>query len=261
LQFLDVPQYGINPNTFRFEVKSKQAKNICKYGINTATDLLNLDNYNRLGQVLLDEWEQVLLINLGLKSNELNALKRDEVLFVKNVKSIDFWSGLYRVKFARCKDKYHLILGKKNNLHHLIKLQIIDKLFDLQNVTNSTQKTTINRGILKNNKTTSQLINLENVTDLQNDRVCLVTNLDISMQKKGSKFLFFSGLQYYYQNFPNIYNELKEKYLTNEKKETNLKTQFYYLSHNIRNAKTNIVHNRKRFENRNYNKQQLQFNF
>jgi hypothetical protein len=54
----------------------------------------------------LDEWEQVLLINLGLKSNELNALKRDEVLFVKNVKSIDFWSGLYRVKFARCKDKY-----------------------------------------------------------------------------------------------------------------------------------------------------------
>ncbi len=261
LQFLESPQYGINPNTFRFEVKSKQAKNICKYGINTATDLLNLDSYNRLGQILLDEWEQVLLINLGLKSNELNALKRDEVLFVKNVKSIDFWSGLYRVKFARCKDKYHLILGKKNNLHHLIKLQIIDKLFDLQNVTNSTQKTTINRGILKNDKTTSQLINLENVTDLQNDRVCLVTNLDISMQKKGSKFLCFSGLQYYYQNYPNIYNELKEKYLTNEKKETNLKTQFYYLSHNIRNFKTNIIHNRKQFEKRNYNPNQLQFNF
>ena len=28
LQFLEFPEYGINPNTFRFEVKSKQAKNI-----------------------------------------------------------------------------------------------------------------------------------------------------------------------------------------------------------------------------------------
>ena len=55
--------------------------------------------------------------------------------------------------------------------------------------------------------------------------------------------------------------KLKEKYLTNEKKETNLKTQFYYLAHCIRNVKTNIVHNRKRFENRNYNPNQLQFNF
>lgn len=261
LQFLDVPQYGINPNTFRFEVKSKQAKNICKYGINTATDLLNLESYNRLGQILLDEWEQVLLINLGLKSNELNVLKRDEVLFVKNVKSIDFWSGLYRVKFARCKYKYHLILGKKNNLHHLIKLQIIDKLFDLQNVTNSTQKTTINRGILKNDKTTSQLINLENVTDLQNDRVCLETKLDISMQRKGSKYLCLVGLKYYKENEPEIYKILEEKYLTEDKKNTDMKTQFYYLAHCIRNVKTNIVHNRKRFENRNYNPNQLQFNF
>ena len=265
LQFLDVPQYGINPNTFRFEVKSKQAKNICKYGINTATDLLNLDNYNRLGQVLLDEWEQVLLINLGLKSNELNALKRDEVLFVKNVKSIDFWSGLYRVKFARSKDKYHTILGKKNNLHHLIKLQIIDKLFDLQNVTNSTQKTTINRGILKNDKTTSQLINLENVTDLQNNKVCLVTNLDISMQKKGSKFLSFSGLKFYYETNPKIYDELTEKYLTEKQKGKSFDRQNYFIAHNIRNAKTNLQHNpkysRQRFEKRNYNPNQLQFNF
>ncbi|WP_312206097.1 hypothetical protein [Epilithonimonas hominis] len=265
LQFLEFPKYGINPNTFRFEVKSKQAKNICKYGINTATDLLNLESYNRLGQVLLDEWEQVLLINLGLKSNELNALKRDEVLFVKNVKSIDFWSGLYRVKFARCKDKYHLILGKKNNLHHLIKLQIIDKLFDLQNVTNSTQKTTINRGILKNDKTTSQLINLENVTDLQNNKVCLVTNLDISMQKKGSKFLCVKGLKYYKENQPETYQKLTEKYLTEKQKGKSFDRQNYFIAHNIRNAKTNLQHNpkysRQRFEKRNYNPNQLQFNF
>lgn len=262
LQFLDVPQYGINPNTFRFEVKSKQTKNICKYGINTATDLLNLESYNRLGQVLLDEWEQVLLINLGLKSNELNALKRDEVLFVKNVKSIDFWSSLYRVKFARCKDKYHLILGKKNNLHHLIKLQIIDKLHYLQSGANSTQKTPINRGKVIFEQTPSILINLESAPLTKNIKVCLVTGLDISMQKKGSKYLCFAGLKYYRENKIEIYRDLEKKYLTDKMRVRTIEKQMYYIAHNIRNRNTNQNHNprysRKRFEERNYHKNQLQ---
>ena len=43
LQFLDYPQYGIHPNTLRFEVKSKQAKNIKKYGIENAQDVTNLN--------------------------------------------------------------------------------------------------------------------------------------------------------------------------------------------------------------------------
>lgn len=265
LQFVNFPEYGVNKNTFRFEVKSKQAKNICKYGINTATDLLNLDNYNRLGQVLLDEWEQVLLINLGLKSNELNALKRDEVLFVINAKNFDFWNDMiqpkYRNKFGRYKDKYYSILKTKNNLHHLIKLKIIDKLINLQSGANSTQKTPINRGKVQILKTTPQLINLESAPPNQNNRVCLETKLDISMQRKGSKYLCLVGLKYYKENEPEIYKILEEKYLTEDKKNTDMKTQFYYLAHCIRNVKTNIVHNRKRFENRNYNPNQLQFNF
>ena len=81
------------------------------------------------------------------------------------------------------------------------------------------------------------------------------------MQRKGSKYLCLVGLKYYKENEPEIYKILEEKYLTEDKKNTDMKTQFYYLAHCIRNVKTNIVHNRKRFENRNYNKQQLQFNF
>lgn len=262
LQFLESPQYGINPNTFRFEVKSKQAKNICKYGINTATDLLNLDSYNRLGQILLNEWKNILLTN---QTPDLSNLKPDEVQFIINAKNFDFWNDMiqpkYRNKFGRYKDKYYSSLKTKNNLHHLIKLKIIDKLINLQSGANSKQKTQINRGKVQILKTTSQLINLESAPPHQNNSVCLVTKLDISMQRKGSKFLCVSGLQFYYKNHPNIYNELKEKYLTNEKKETDLKTQFYYLSHNIRNFKTNIIHNRKQFEKRNYNPNQLQFNF
>ena len=262
LQFLDVPQYGINPNTFRFEVKSKQAKNICKYGINTATDLLNLETYNRLGQSLLDEWENILLTN---QTPDLSNLKPDEVQFIINAKNFDFWNDMiqpkYRNKFGRYKDKYYSILKTKNNLHHLIKLQIIDKLINLQSGANSTQKTQINRGKVQILKTTSQLINLESAPPHQNNRVCLVTKLDISMQRKGSKYLCLVGLKYYKENESETYKILEEKYLTEKQKEKNFDRQIYFIAHNIRNAKTNIVHNRKRFENRNYNKQQLQFNF
>lgn len=262
LQFSDVPEYGINGNTFRFEVKTKQFKNVATYGINTAIDLLNLETYNRLGQSLLNEWDFILCSN---KEPDFSNLKPDEVQFIINAKNFDFWNDMiqpkYRNKFGRYKDKYYSILKTKNNLHHLIKLKIIDKLINLQSGANSTQKTPINRGKVQILKTTPQLINLESAPPNQNNRVCLETKLDISMQRKGSKYLCLVGLKYYKENEPEIYKILEEKYLTEDKKNTDMKTQFYYLAHCIRNVKTNIVHNRKRFENRNYNPNQLQFNF
>lgn len=106
---------------------------------------------------------------------------------------------------------------------------------------------------------------MENVTDLQNNKVCLVTNLDISMQKKGSKFLCVKGLKYYKENQPETYQKLTEKYLTEKQKGKSFDRQNYFIAHNIRNAKTNLQHNpkysRQRFEKRNYNPNQLQINF
>ena len=55
--------------------------------------------------------------------------------------------------------------------------------------------------------------------------------------------------------------KLKEKYLNPEKWGVELMDQFYYIAHNVRNEFYNKIHNRKRFEQRNYPKQQLQFNF
>lgn len=260
IQFEDFPEYGINPNTFRFEVKTKQSKYLKgkEIRIYTATDLLNLETYNRLGQTLLKEWENILITNL---TPDLNGLKTDEVQFITDAKTFDFWDEMYRVKFARSKEKYHSILGRKNNLHHLIKLQLIDKLFLFQNVTFSTQRTPINRAKLQNGENTFRLLNLENVTNTQNNRVCPVTKLDISMQKKGSKFLCYSGLKYYKENEPETYKKLTEKYLTEKQKEKDFDRQIYFIAHNIRNTKTNQIHNRKRFEKRNYNPNQLQFEF
>lgn len=262
LQFSNIPEYGIDINTFRFEVKTKQSKNVKNYGIQTATDLLKLETYGRLGQTLLDEWENVLIANL---TPDLKGLKDDEVKFITDAKTFDFWKEMiqpkYRNKFGRYKEKYHSILGIKNNLHNLIKLQIIDKLFNLQSGANSTQRTLINKGKDDFQNIPKNRINLESAPPHQNNRVCLVTELDISMQKKGSKFLCYSGLKYYKKNEPEKYNLLTKKYLNYEKRHADINTQIYYLAHNIRNAKTNKIHNQKKFEKRNYCREQLQFNF
>lgn len=258
LQFSDVPEYGINGNTFRFEVKTKQFKNVATYGINTAIDLLNLETYNRLGQSLLNEWDFILCSN---KEPDLSNSNTDEVSFIEQGKNVEFWSKLisekHRNTFQLNKEKYYKMLGRKNNLHQQIKTKIVDKIFIYSKCANSTQRTPINREKLQKEINTSTLINLENA----HFNKCLVTGLDISMQKKGSKFLCFAGLKYYKENEPETFDFLSGKYLPENKRDLDLETQFYYLAHNIRNAKTNPIHNRMTFEKRNYNPNQLQFNF
>lgn len=278
LQFADFPQYEINENTFRFEVKSKQAKNIKKYGIWNAIDLTKLDIYKTLNQTLLDEWESILLVN---QTPIFSNLKPDEVQFIQSANNVDFWNDLitekHRNTFGLIKRKYYNMLQRNSNLHNLIKLQIIDKLFNLQSGANSTQGTTINTGNFDFDKTTTTLINLESAQAQQNiivkndeverrrsdsdrrKRICIITGLDISMQRKGSRYLCINGLRYIVKNKPEVYDLLVEKYLTEDKRGTDIETQFYYLAHNIRNAQNNPKHNRKRFENRNYNDSQLRF--
>ena len=94
--------------------------------------------YPRLTEELINEWQNVLLINL---QPDFSALNPDEVQFIKQAQEIDFWSDLIANKsrntFADNKRKYYEILKGKNNLHHQIKLQIIDKCYQLLSCANS----------------------------------------------------------------------------------------------------------------------------
>ena len=52
-------------NTFRFEVRSRQAKFIHSLGLFTLQDLTNISNYEVLITSLLKEWDNVLLFDLS----------------------------------------------------------------------------------------------------------------------------------------------------------------------------------------------------
>lgn len=158
IQFLETPEYLINRNVFRFEVKTKQSKKIRKLGINNVTDLLNPEVYSALFQSILDEWESVLVVNVE---------REDEV------NSPQYWANLladgYRHQFRIKREKYYEDLDHEDNLHYLIKCKIIDKILELQNCTNSTLGTPINKGKFVSNNNHPLLINVESVQSSKTD--------------------------------------------------------------------------------------------
>ncbi len=262
LQCHERQQYQVDINTFRFEVKTKKHRKIKSLGITTAKDLLNIAKYPRLAEEVINEWQNVLLINL---TPDLATLRRDEVRFIKQSVKFDFWNDLITKKHRNTvrnnKNKYYNILKGKNNLHQLIKLQIIDKIYQLLNCANSPQETPINKGILKTKETALNTIKGENAQLEQTNRLCLVTGLRIDMQRKNSVYLSNGGLLWYYKNDIKTFLQLQNRFLTSEKRKLKIIEQIYYIAHNIRNTKTNEYHNRNKFVERNYNVNQLQFTF
>lgn len=127
-QFLNFPQYNIHPDTFRFEVRSKQTKNIKKLGIETVADLVKPTIYKNLFQSIINEWELILITN-----------ETDEV-------SLNKWNrnATIRNKLNNEKKKYYNNLNNNDNMHRLIKCAIIDKINEISEDAFSTEKTTIN---------------------------------------------------------------------------------------------------------------------
>ncbi|MBC7523336.1 MAG: hypothetical protein H7239_02710 [Flavobacterium sp.] len=103
-------------NTFRFEVRTRQAKFINSLGLFTLQDLTNIDNYNVLIASLLKEWDNVLLFDL---STDIDT----------KFLSTYFWEDILkngsRNKFNNQKKLYHKKLGA-DNLHTNIR-KIIER--------------------------------------------------------------------------------------------------------------------------------------
>ena len=109
------PQY-CNPNTFRFEIKTGQAKFIKRLGLLNLNDLTNADNYNSLLASLLKEWDNILLFDKSKKIDIkfLNTHFWEETILAKN-----------RNKFCLQKKQYYEKLGT-DNLHTNIR-KIIER--------------------------------------------------------------------------------------------------------------------------------------
>ena len=224
----------VHQNTFRYEIgNSPNEKLTANFGVDTFKDLLNTDVHGRIAQYLLKNWDYILLLDeLNEDSNLTNPNYYDDRLHFRN--------GLNNARKEYYKS--HGIWHKeiKSLIEYTQEQQFgkmqIRTLIDSWNLHNDTEN---------------------DIVQIRTERKCVITGLNISMQKDDSQYLCFRGLRYYFENNHKIYEELKRKYLRVDKYNLLLEDQFYYIAHNIRNVFTNEIHNRRKFEQRNYPPNQL----
>ena len=94
---------------------------------------------------------------------------------------------------------------------------------------------------------------MENCTHNQNKR-CLVTGLDISMQKKDSFLLCINQIRNLYYTDKNKFNEVKNKHLSKKWIDADMEQQIFEIYHNIRNKASNSRIKQKRI----YSENQIQ---
>ena len=78
--------------------------------------------------------------------------------------------------------------------------------------------------------------------ELNNNKTCELTGLDISMQRKDSKLLSHTGIKYYMECDPEKLKPILIKYLPRRQMNESIDTQIKELAHNIRNSKYNSIY-------------------
>jgi hypothetical protein len=234
--------FEIDKEIFRIEKKWSKMVELNDKGIYNLNDLLKHDLIN-FKTDLLQMWNDVLFYDWQF----LKDLKHNT-----NYSNVNYWLELKETNYNNF--KYH-----RNNLNNLIKKQpnnlktqianLISNKVDELNM-KTTQINPLHIG-LKTVVSESEIID-------KNRRKCLVTGLNISMQKD-SILLSHTGIKYYKKTDTKVYTEIKRKYLSAKWVDADIETQIKELAHNIRNTYNNRNIKQNRIHNSNqYNLFELQ---
>lgn len=251
---LNAPEIDIN--TFRFEVKNKKSFAIRKHGINTLNDLFKDEVFTRLAHALVKEWQLIHIINL---EPNFAPYTREDLKFIKQHSTVNDWLKIIndenRNKFQREKQKYFKTLQGDDKIREEVFNLMNEKIMSFgigaylpqksENV--KTSSTTITKRKTKDLQISKEVqiyphahvVKCTNAPTPEQPRKCLMTNINITMQKDESKFIFTTGLNYYREHDPNLYEKLLRDFWSDDcrgKKDDDLHK---IISHNVRNRYNN----------------------
>ena len=247
---LQFPQHT-DSNAFRYEVKSKRSTYIKNSGVKTYADLLKFETYNTFAENLIKEFEKILIIDADNTMQNLNDKEKEKLKKYLNPITWNKYLQGSRNSFTKHKKKYFELLDKtENNIHTNLKIIIQNKLNELKKGAILTPQQKTKKGAVLS-------INImENCTHNQNKR-CLVTGLDISMQKKDSFLLCINQIRNLYYTDKNKFDEVKNKHLSKKWIDADIEKQIFEIYHNIRNKASN----NRIAEKRDYNPDQYRLLF
>lgn len=212
--------FDLKNEIIRFEIKYTRMRFLNDNGIYNLSELLNFGLQNFTPH-LLKEWNNVLFYDFNLFKGTKNEFKYSNP---------NYWLDLNSNQLKYHRNKLNKMLNSNPlNIKNQIATLIKDKTELLNIKTSQINPLYI---LLKPGVFTSQ--NTDN-----NRRFCLVTGLNISMQKSDSILLSHTGLKYYYNTDKKIYKEIKYKYLSTKWSNSDYKTEIKEIAHNIRNTNSN----------------------
>lgn len=217
--------YGISKHTLRIELKVVKTEDIKHTGIKTFADI-NEITLDKAKNLLLKRFKEIVYYDYTISTNSITKQQKRTLNKYSNPR---YWIGELKPK-NRDYNKSRLkkfIYEFSNNLHHQILLDMINKFGIINQLSSS-----IKFGI--NNSSNIQL----NIPKVES-RICLITKLDISMQNSNSILLSHTGLNYYYKNNREIFNQVKKVYLSKKWINEGYNKQIREIAHNIRNTRCN----------------------
>ncbi len=213
--------FRIDNDILRFEIKFLKMEKLNKKGIFTLKDLLKFGLHNIYPEFLVDEWQNILFYDFTINKKENNQLL--------NYKNPLYWKELIENKRNSALNKHRSKL-KEITSRYSENLQIqISDLIERKSKELTSGGAKFDTLYIRSNPTPKN----------PNNKVCLVTGLNIEMQKENSLLLSHSGLKYYFNTNRNIYNSVKRKYLSVKWQKTDFKTEIKEIAHNIRNTISN----------------------
>lgn len=265
-------------NIMRFEIKLEDISKFKFLDFKNAESLFSEQTEEILQNYLIEKSDEIFFFSI----NHLNTrqFKNTQSKNLGQWKVKSYWKTLATAKRNYQKKLYNSY-SKKIDLKKEIKECIIESFRNIKEsqktLKNDVKKCAIFPPKISDMKNNETILNSDDgnrflysdtyidvgksINYYREKRYCKVTGLNITMQKIDSEFMCTSGLNWYIENEPETYHKLCEKYLTIKKRNIDLETQVYYIAHNIRNKYHNKIHNRKKFEQRNYKVNQLQFRF
>ncbi|MCD8426700.1 hypothetical protein [Tenacibaculum finnmarkense] len=238
-------------NTLRFEAKARKSQVLQKLDIYTLEDLLEPVTYLRLADSLFLQWEKILLFDFKLTGFE----KEHQTEFW-----LDAMKHKDRNKFSNEKKKYLQKLPKES-LYFTLKNQLET---ELKEILKYADLPLVKR--VKNNKKKQLIKVLKNVKNMQIDsstkyhyaylenqlknspRICLITGVNISMQKEDSFLLSHTGLKYLLKTDFSQFEKIRNKFIYPKYRFLDIEIQIKEIAHSIRDK--NVI------RKRNYNNNQ-----
>lgn len=252
-------QYGQGKYLLRFEIHAKKREFYKQFGIKYFGDLLRPEVWPQLKTSLINTFEKLLIIDPTFKKIDRSQLATREVESLNQYLNKTFWHDLINSKDAAAKKRFHYHkkrfeqFGQKlgaNTKANLIK-SIGEKWDDLTKLQPEKSEQAIGRinssyiELKRPNVTLHDCITCQLKSKANEERICPVTGLDISMQKEDSFLLSHTGIKHYQKHNKEAFNQLKRTFLSDIWENEPETVQIKELAHNIRNHINNMA-NRER---------------